>query len=278
MDLLESIVNSENFPYLKISQDLISKLDDLYTIIEKLNKKKKTIVKIELHQSIEKERVDVEKIIPVINVIEKLRSKYNINYRIIGSLDLILNLYRNLKGAKTSNVIDVVVRSKKEVEIIKNEFIRRGAYEISPKIYTICFSYNNRNLCMPNQIGYYSYLEFEIRKIPVYLLISTEGNIVLQKSKYDIIQFIDNITLFTILYKFLRYNPNDIRDLERLEKNVDPEKWEKLPKYFSSDDKKKVLEIFGDKGIIRIEKNYEDYISKHPNSIYKEINPKLILR
>ena len=278
MDLLESIVNSENFPYLEISQDLISKLDDLYRIIEKLNKKEKTILKIELHQSIEKERVDVEKIIPVIRVIEELRSKYNINYRIIGSLDLILNLYRDLKGAKTSNVIDIVVKSKKEVEIIKNEFIKRGAYEISPKIYTICFSYNNRNLCMPNQIGYYSYLEFEIRKITVYPLISREGNIVLQKSKYDIFYFIDNIPLFTILYKFLRYQQKDIEDLKSLEKNVDPEKWEKLPKYFSPDDKEKVLEIFGDKGIRKIEKNYKDYIRNHPNSIYKEIDPKLILR
>ncbi|BFI73172.1 hypothetical protein YN1_1590 [Nanoarchaeota archaeon] len=275
IDILYSISTLPNFPYLEISKDLISQINYAYQIINYLNKNK-TKVKIDFYSSIQKRRVDINDLEYVINILEDLRIKNNLNIGIMGSLDLILNLYKKLEGSKSSNVIDIVTKSKEDIEIIREELLKIGAYNMNPDIYKICFSYNEKTLCIPNQIGYYSYLSFKDKK--VHILVTNESNIVLQKSKYDTIYFLNNFTLFTLIYKFYRFSQKDQEDLKKLEENLDYEKWKNLQKYFDEEDKKKVLEIFGDKGRKRIIEKYKSYINTHQNSIYREINPELILR
>ncbi|MGC9079487.1 MAG: hypothetical protein ACP5G1_01985 [Nanopusillaceae archaeon] len=258
-DILSQVQSFSNF---SVTQSMKEKLSQCYKEIRSNEIPGKFI------SYIEKTRLPYYTLESYLNKIEKARN--NIDFRIIGSLNLIYYLYRDEEkyNASTSNVIDIVCKEKYCVDEMRNIFKQEGFVEIEENVFQVCFGKDNKKICFPNQIGYYVYLS----NGNTYVTISAEGSITLQLSKFVETHYIDNSTLFTLLYKFFRFKPTDIGDLISLNNNKDDDKWAKMPKKFDYVDKKKVLEIFGKKGIEKTLKNYEYFMAKHPNSIYGELN------
>jgi hypothetical protein len=266
-DLLSGIESFSNF---SITPDMKGELLRCYNIINKEIRSHK--LKGEFESSINKERVPYLTLEEYINEIEE--KKDNIGFEIVGSLALI-SLYNeeNKQKAITSNVIDIVCKEKYCVDEIKKKSKERGFSELREDIFKVCFSKNNKKICFPNQIGYYVYL----KKDNVYVFISIEGSINLKLSGFDETYYINNVILFTILYKFFRFKPKDIYDLISLNNYVDRKKWEKIPKEFDKEDKEKILKIFGERGIKKILENYRSFMENYPDTIYKELDIERIL-
>ncbi|BBL45753.1 hypothetical protein MJ1_0605 [Nanobdella aerobiophila] len=201
---------------------------------------------------------------------QKLDGYANLNEIKWEGCNLIGNLaiakYLDLKDKDVSNIIDLVCEKPEDTLIQLDKIIKNiSGYKILPNN---VFGYyiRDKNIKIPNQYGLYYYIELENQ---VYFVISTGGNIIVNKSSIEVMKYIENCLLFSFLSKFIRYKDKDIYDLEEYEK------YEKTRDIvysgFSEKDINNIREILNPKYIEKGRKNIRDYLSKNPRSIYKEL-------
>ncbi|EOD42618.1 Uncharacterized protein Nst1_348 [Candidatus Nanobsidianus stetteri] len=176
-----------------------------------------------------------------------------------------------------SNVIDIACKDIKGTieqkdKIIKYFEMKGYEYKFLPNnIYGYKLNLNGEELKVPNLYGIYFYIEVKLpnnRKL--YIVIDTEGNILIRKSGLEHTLYFENFELFSIIYKFFRYKEKDIKDLEEYEKYRDKIK-EIINKGFSERDINNSRSLFGEK-YTKIIRNWYKYLEKHPGSIYESLN------
>jgi hypothetical protein len=176
-----------------------------------------------------------------------------------------------------SNVIDIGCKDKErtmeqEDKIIK--YIEMKGYEyrfLSNNIYGYKLNLDEKELEIPNLYGIYHYIQVKIpNNRTLYIMIDTEGNILIRKSGLERTLYFENFGLFSIIYKFFRYKEKDIKDLEEYEKYRDKIE-EIINKGFSEEDISNLKTLFGEE-YIKIIRNWYKYIEKHPGSIYESLN------
>jgi len=176
-----------------------------------------------------------------------------------------------------SNVFDMVCKDKERTieqkdVIIKYFEIKRYEYRFLPNnIYGYKLNLDGEKLIVPNLYGIYYYIEVKLLNNRIlYIMINTAENIFIKKGGLDRILYIKNFGLFSIIYKFFRYKEKDIKDLEEYEEYGDKIK-EIINKRFSERDINSLRSLFG-KEDIKIIKNLDKYLEKHPGSIYESLN------
>jgi len=175
-----------------------------------------------------------------------------------------------------SNVIDIGCKDKEGTmeqkdKIIKYLEMKGYEYRFLPNnIYGYKLDLNGKNLIIPNLYGIYYYIEVKIpNNRTLYIMIDTEGNILIRKSGLERTLYFENFGLLSIIYKFFRYKEKDIKDLEEYEDYRDKIK-EIINKGFNEGDINNLRTLFGKKDI-EIIKNLDKYLEKHPGSIYESL-------
>lgn len=175
-----------------------------------------------------------------------------------------------------SNVIDIGCKDKERTieqkdKIIKYLEMKGYEYRFLPNnIYGYKLDLDREKLIIPNLYGRYYYIELNIpnnRKL--YIMIDTEGNILIRKHSLERTLYFENFGLLSIIYKFYRYKEKDIKDLEDYEEYRDKIK-EIIDKGFSERDINNLRTLFGEE-YIKIIRNWYKYLEKHPGSIYKSL-------
>jgi len=176
-----------------------------------------------------------------------------------------------------SNVIDIGCKDiKRTIEqkdkIIKYFEMKGYEYRFLPNnIYGYKLNLDGEELRIPNLYGIYFYIEVKLpNNRTLYIVIDTEGNILIRKSGLERTLYFENFGLFSIIYKFFRYKEKDIKDLEEYEKYRDKIE-EIINKGFSERDINNLRSLFGDK-YTKIIKNWYKYLKEHPGSIYESLN------
>jgi hypothetical protein len=176
-----------------------------------------------------------------------------------------------------SNVIDIGCKDiKRTIEqkdkVIRYFEMRRYEYRFLPNnIYGYKLNLDGEELRIPNLYGIYFYIEVKLpNNRTLYMVIDTEGNILIRKSGLERTLYIENFGLFSIIYKFFRYKEKDIKDLEEYEKYRDKIE-EIINKGFSERDINNLRSLFGDK-YTKIIRNWYKYLKEHPDSIYESLN------
>jgi hypothetical protein len=176
-----------------------------------------------------------------------------------------------------SNVIDIGCKDKERTieqkdKIIKYLEMKGYEYRFLPNnIYGYKLNLDREKLIIPNLYGKYFYIEVKIPNNRIlYIMIDTEGNILIRKTGLDRTLYFENFGLLSIIYKFYRYKEKDIKDLEEYEEYRDKIK-EIINKGFSERDVNNLRTLFGDE-YIKIIKNWYKYLEKHPGSIYESLN------
>jgi hypothetical protein len=176
-----------------------------------------------------------------------------------------------------SNVIDIGCKDKERTieqkdKIIKYLEMKGYEYRFLPNnIYGYKLNLNEKILVIPNLYGRYYYIEVNIpnnRKL--YIMIDTEGNILIRKHSLERTLYFEYYALLSIIYKFFRYKEKDIKDLEEYEKYRDKIK-EIIDKGFSERDINNLRTLFGEE-YTKIIRNWYKYLEKHPGSIYESLN------
>ena len=177
-----------------------------------------------------------------------------------------------------SNVIDIACKDKERTieqkdKIIKYLEMKGYEYRFLPNnIYGYKLNLGGEKLIIPNLYGIYYYIEVKLQNNRVlYIMINTAGNIIIKKGGLDYILYFENFGLFSIIYKFFRYQKKDIKDLEEYEEYGDKIK-EIINKGFSEEDINNLRSLFDNKYIEKIKRNWHEYIEKHPGSIYESLN------
>jgi len=175
-----------------------------------------------------------------------------------------------------SNVIDIGCKDiKRTIEqkdkIIKYFEMRGYEYRFLPNnIYGYKLNLDGEELRIPNLYGIYFYIEVKLpNNRTLYMVIDTEGNILIRKSGLERTLYFENFGLFSIIYKFFRYKEKDIKDLEEYEKYRDKIE-EIINKGFSERDINNLRSLFGDK-YTKIIRNWYKYLKEHPGSIYESL-------
>jgi len=175
-----------------------------------------------------------------------------------------------------SNVFDMVCKDKERTieqkDVIIKYFEMKGyQYRFLPNnIYGYKLNLDGEKLIVPNLYGIYYYIEVKLLNNRIlYIMINTAENIFIKKGGLDRILYIKNFGLFSIIYKFFRYKEKDIKDLEEYEEYGDKIK-EIINKGFSERDINSLRSLIG-KENIKIIKNLDKYLEKHPGSIYESL-------
>jgi hypothetical protein len=183
----------------------------------------------------------------------------------------------NYDEKPVSNVIDIACRDKEKTmeqkdKIIKYFKMKGYEYGFLPNnIYGYKLNLGGEKLIIPNLYGIYYYIEVRVpNNRTLYIMIDTEGNILIRKSGLDRTLYFKNFVLLSLIYKFFRYKDKDIKDLEEYEKYKDKIK-EIINKGFSERDINNLRSLFGDE-YIKIIRNWYKYLEKHPGSIYESLN------
>jgi hypothetical protein len=144
-------------------------------------------------------------------------------------------------------------------------------YEFLPKeTYGYIISLNGKIKIIPNLYGMYYYIEVDLPYLKLYITIDTKGDILIKKNGLDYTLYFENFGLFSILYKFFRYNDRDVEDLKKYEKYENRIK-EIINEGFSERDFKNLRTSFSKKDVGKIRKNLDKYLKEHPNSVYKRL-------
>jgi hypothetical protein len=176
-----------------------------------------------------------------------------------------------------SNVIDIVCidqqRTKEQRDRITKYIEERGyKYEFLPNnVYGFELSLNGEELIIPNLYGIYYYIKVNLSNLKLYIMIDTEGNILIKKSGLENTLYFYNFVLFSLFYKFFRYKDKDIKDLEEYENRYRDKIKEIISRGFNERDLNNLRKAFNEIDIDKITRNLDKYIEKHPGSVYKNL-------
>jgi len=177
-----------------------------------------------------------------------------------------------------SNVIDIVCMDQQKTIEQTNKITKyieeRGyEYEFLPNtVYGFELSLNGEELIVPNLYGIYSYIKVKPQKNKIlYIMIDTEGNILIRKSGLEHTLYFRNFRLFSLFYKFFRYQDRDKKDLEKYEEEYRDKIEEIISKGFNERDLNNLRKAFDKIGIDRITRNLDNYIKEHPGSVYENL-------
>jgi hypothetical protein len=176
-----------------------------------------------------------------------------------------------------SNVIDIVCidqqRTIEQRDRITKYIEEKGyKYEFLPNnVYGFELSLNGEELTIPNLYGIYYYIKVDLQNLKLYIMIDTEGNILIKKSGLEYTLYFYNFVLFSLFYKFFRYKDKDIKDLEEYENRYRDKIKEIISKGFNERDLNNLRKVFNEIGIDRTTRNLDKYIEKHPGSVYENL-------
>jgi len=265
---LESILRNaeyiiDNANNLSNLEDYLPKLSEFPDILSQSNAK--------FYEGIKRERIpfrEIKEYLPPHEIINEECS-------LIGNIKIASIL--NDPKKSVSNVIDIVCRDENRTieqkdKIIKYSEMRGYEYRFLPNnIYGYKLNLDGEELRIPNLYGIYFYIEVKLpNNRTLYIVIDTEGNILIRKSGLERTLYFENFGLFSIIYKFFRYKEKDIKDLEEYEKYRDKIE-EIINKGFSERDINNLRSLFGDE-YTKIIKNWHKYLKEHPGSIYESLN------
>ena len=224
------------------------------------------------HQGIKRERVpfaEIEKYIDLDSILTDGCST-------VGNIEIARIL--KFREKDVSNVIDIVCMDKQKTMEQTNKITKyieeRGyEYEFLPNtVYGFELSLNGEELIIPNLYGIYSYIKVKPQKnIILYIMIDTEGNILIRKSGLEHTLYFRNFRLFSLFYKFFRYQDRDKKDLEKYEKEYRDKIEEIISSGFNERDLNNLRMAFDKIGIDRITRNLDNYIKEHPGSVYENL-------
>jgi len=223
---------------------------------------------VRFYEGIEKERVPFAEIMRYIN----LNNITIDGCSIIGNIEIARRL--NYYEKDVSNVIDIVCKDQERTIEQKDTIIRylkmKGyEYEFLPKeTYGYIISLNGKIKIIPNLYGMYYYIEVDLPYLKLYITIDTKGDILIKKNGLDYTLYFENFGLFSILYKFLRYNSKDKKDLEEYEKYENKVKGI-IDEGFSKEDYNNLRSSLSERDINKIKGNLGEYLKEHPGSVYK---------
>ena len=176
-----------------------------------------------------------------------------------------------------SNVIDIACKDiKRTIEqkdkIIKYLEMKGYEYIFLPNnIYGFKLNLSGEELVVPNLYGIYYYIKVKTQNNKIlYVMIDTEGNILIKKTGLERTLYFENFGLFSIIYKFFRYKEKDKKDLEEYEEYKDKTK-EIIDKGFSERDINNLRTLFSKEDMKKIVKNLDKYLKEHPGSIYESL-------
>ena len=193
----------------------------------------------------------------------------------VGNIEIARRL--NYEEKDVSNVIDIVcIDQQKTIEqkdvIIKYFEIEGYEYKFLPNnIYGFKLNLGGEELIAPNLYGIYYYIEVNLSNLKLYIMIDTEGNILIKKSGLEHTLYFYNFVLFSLFYKFFRYKERDIKDLEEYENRYRDKIKEIINKGFGERDFRNLRTSFSKKDIDKIRKNLDKYLKEHPGSIYESL-------
>jgi len=176
-----------------------------------------------------------------------------------------------------SNVIDIVCidqqRTMEQRDSVTKYIEKRGyKYEFLPNnVYGFELSLNGEELIIPNLYGIYYYIKVDLSNLKLYIMIDTEGNILIKKSGLENTLYFYNFVLFSLFYKFFRYKDKDIKDLEEYENRYRDKIKEIISRGFNERDLNNLRKAFNEIDIDKITRNLDKYIEKHPDSVYKNL-------
>jgi hypothetical protein len=177
-----------------------------------------------------------------------------------------------------SNVIDIVcIDQQRTIEqrdrITKYIEMRGYKYEFLPNnVYGFELSLNEEELIIPNLYGIYYYIKVNLSNLKLYIMIDTEGNILIKKSGLENTLYFYNFGLFSLFYKFFRYKDKDIKDLEEYENRYRDKIKEIISRGFNERDLNNLRKAFNEIGIDRTIRNLDKYIEKHSGSVYENLH------
>jgi len=176
-----------------------------------------------------------------------------------------------------SNVIDIVCidqqRTIEQRDIVTKYIEMRGyKYEFLPNnVYGFELSLNGEELIIPNLYGIYYYIKVDLSNLKLYIMIDTEGNILIKKSGLENTLYFYNFVLFSLFYKFFRCKDKDIKDLEEYENRYRDKIKEIISRGFNERDLNNLRKTFNEIDIDRITGNLDNYIGEHQGSVYKNL-------
>jgi hypothetical protein len=182
------------------------------------------------------------------------------------------------KEKDVSNVIDIVCidqqRTIEQRDRITKYIEKKGyKYEFLPNtVYGFKLSLNGEELIIPNLYGIYYYIEVDLPNLKLYIMIDTEGNILIKKSGLEHTLYFYNFRLFSLFYKFFRYKNKDIKDLEEYENRYRDKIKEIISRGFDDEDLSNLRKAFNEIDIYKITRNLDKYIEKHPGSVYENLH------
>ena len=252
----------DNADKLSNPRKYLSKLLEIRDILSQLG--------IRFYEGIEKKRVPFTEIMGPIN----LNNITIDGCSIVGNIEIARRL--NYYEKDVSNVIDIVCKDQERTIEQKDTIIRylkmKGyEYEFLPKeTYGYIISLNGKIKIIPNLYGIYYYIEVDLSYLKLYITIDTKGDILIKKNGLDYTLYFENFGLFSILYKFLRYNSKDKEDLEEYEKYENKVKGI-IDEGFSKEDYNNLRSSLSERDINKIKRNLGKYLKEHPNSVYKRL-------
>jgi len=176
-----------------------------------------------------------------------------------------------------SNVIDIVCidqqRTMEQRDNVTKYIEKIGyKYEFLPNnVYGFELSLNGEELIIPNLYGIYYYIKVDLSNLKLYIMIDTEGNILIKKSGLENTLYFYNFVLFSLFYKFFRYKDKDIKDLEEYENRYRDKIKEIISRGFNERDLNNLRKVFNEIDVDRITRNLDKYIEKHPGSVYENL-------
>jgi hypothetical protein len=223
------------------------------------------------HQGIKRERVpfaEIERYMDLDSILTDGCST-------VGNIEIARIL--KFREKDVSNVIDIVCidqqRTIEQRDIVTTYIEMRGyKYEFLPNtVYGFELSLNGEELIIPNLYGIYSYIKADLSNLKLYIMIDTEGNILIKKSDLERTLYFYNFRLFSLFYKFFRYKDKDIKDLEEYENRYSDKIKEIISSGFNERDLNNLRIAFNEIGIDKITRNLDKYIEKHPGSVYENL-------
>ena len=177
-----------------------------------------------------------------------------------------------------SNVIDIVCidqqRTMEQRDNVTKYIEERGyKYEFLPNnVYGFELSLNGEELIIPNLYGIYYYIKVDLSNLKLYIMIDTEGNILIKKSGLENTLYFYNFVLFSLFYKFFRYKDKDIKDLEEYENRYRDKIKEIISRGFNERDLNNLRKTFNEIDIDKITGNLDNYIGEHQDSVYENLH------
>ena len=223
------------------------------------------------YEGIERKRVHFEEIKRYINLDNIITNGCST----VGNIEIARILDYDKKDV--SNVIDIVCidqqRTMEQRDIVTKYIEMRGyKYEfLSNNVYGFELNLNGEELIIPNLYGIYYYIKADLSNLKLYIMIDTEGNLLIKKGGLEYTLYFYNVGLFSLFYKFFRYKERDIKDLEEYENRYSDKIKEIISRGFNERDLNNLRIAFNEIGIDRTTRNLDKYIEKHPGSVYENL-------